>query len=61
MHGLNEIRSANRKATRQGNMLPDTVKVYDVYYRGKKIKSGVTIGQCADIRSIQGECKFKAT
>ena len=68
MRGIREIVEANRDAVRQGVVKEgDAVgttgtktKLYDVYHKGERIKAGVTIAQCSDIRSIQSECEFKA-
>ena len=68
MNGLDDIIERNKEAVRQGVVKEgDAVgttgtktKLYDVYHKGERIKAGVTIAQCSDIRSIQSECEFKA-
>lgn len=60
MRSLNDIVKANRDAVKQGvaGEAVGTIKKYNVIYRGEQIKTNVTLGECADIRSIQGECEF---
>ena len=61
MRALSDIVKANRDAVEQGVTgagAVGTVKKYNVFLNGEQIKTAVTIGECADIRSIQGQCKF---
>ena len=61
MRALKEIVAANRDAVEQGVTeagAVGTVKKYNVFFNNEQIKTNVTVGECADIRSIQGQCKF---
>lgn len=62
MRSLKDIVTANQDAVRQGVVKPGeavgTPQLWDVWHGGVRIKVGVTVAQCADIRSIQHECNF---